>query len=99
MVKLENVTIATVRSAMKKSSYGDSNPTSKVTVIKRDGSIVVRLDDGGSCRNSAMKTSMFAATVKSATGLDVEGSTYSGQKNLYSHTWHEAKILSSMSQV
>jgi hypothetical protein len=54
---------------------------------------VVRLDDGGSCRNAALKTSMFATAVKDATGLDVVESTYDGQKNLYSHVWHEAKII------
>lgn len=93
MIKNKNITTATIRASMKLSSYGDSDPTSKVTVVKRDGDIVVRLDDGGSCRNAAMKTSMFAAAVKNATGLDVVGSTYDGQKNLYSHVWHEAKII------
>jgi hypothetical protein len=93
MSQSKQVTTATVRTAMKQSSYGDSDTRSKVTVIKRDGAIVVRLDTGGSCRNSSLKTSNFAAAVRKATGLDVEGSTYNGQKNLYSHTWHEAKII------
>jgi hypothetical protein len=53
----------------------------------------VRLDNGGSCRNSDIKTSMFATAVRNVTGLNVEATTFNGQKNLYSHTWHEAKIL------
>lgn len=93
MTKLNKITTTTVRAAMKMSTYGVSDPFSKVTVIKRDGDIVVRLDDGGSCRNASMKTSMFATAVKNATGLDVIASTYDGQKNLYSYTWHEAKIV------
>jgi hypothetical protein len=90
---LQKVNLNTVRAAMKLSSYGDSDSSSKVTVIKRDGDIIVRLDDGGSCRNSELKSSMFATAVKCATGLDVVASTYNGQKNLYSYTWYEAKIV------
>lgn len=90
---MTTVTTKTVREAMRSSLYGDKDPYSKITVIKRDGSIVVRADEGGSCLNAKMKTSMFAAEVRRATGLKVEGSTFSGQKNLYSYTWHEAKII------
>jgi hypothetical protein len=74
---------------MKETLYFDK----KVTVIKRGDSIVVRLDDGGSCRNAEEKTSVFANVVKNATGCEVEKTTFYGYKNYYSHVWHEAKII------
>tara|TARA_B100000749_G_scaffold280150_1_gene275010 strand:- start:1677 stop:1964 length:288 start_codon:yes stop_codon:yes gene_type:complete len=92
-MSLQKVNTNTVRAAMK--SHPDAkyyNDYAKVTVIKRDGKIVVRLDDGGSCRNSTMKSEMFAGTVSRVTGLKAAPHIFHGQKNLYAHTFYEAII-------
>lgn len=92
-MSLQKVNTNTVRAAMKshpKAAY--YNKYAKVTVIKRDGKIVVRMDDGGSCRHCESKTESFARTVSSVTGLKAAPHTFHGQKNLYSHTFHEAII-------
>lgn len=87
---LTTINTRTVREAvLANPSYHEDD---KITVIKRDGKIVVRCDDGGSCRNAESKAKTFAFIVREATGLPAKANVFDGQKNLYAHTWLEAII-------
>jgi hypothetical protein len=94
MTSFKKLTTTAIRNLMKSSfQHQDNGATSKITVIKRDNDIIVRLDRGGCCRYQDSNTHSFGLDVAKFTGFKVEASTFEGRKQGYSYVWHEAKII------
>ena len=63
----------------------------KLTVIKRDGKVVVRLDMG-SPRNSNLSLDRVNSQVRRTLNVETTPNLYKGSKGIYSNYWAEAII-------
>jgi len=63
----------------------------KLTVIKRDGKIVIRMDIG-SPRNSNLKLDRVNGHVRRTLGVETTPNLFHGRKGIYTNYWAEAII-------